>query len=106
MVINFYRGDDHQEKFRFKTFTGNIDDIFFTVKCKNRYPRIKKKLNNGIELIDDWYYITFVPADTEGLDCNIEMEYDIEIITGGKKYTVLKGVFTLEEDITTPDCEV
>lgn len=106
MEIRFYRGDDHQEKFRFKTFTGIIEELYFTVKCKNKYPRIKKKLGNGIELIDDWYYITFLPSDTDKLLCDLEMEYDIEIITSGKKYTVQKGTFILEEDITTPDCEV
>ena len=106
MDIRFYRGDDHQEKFRFKTFTGTIEDMFFTVKCKNKYPRIKKRLGEGIELKDDWYYLTFLPSDTDKLDCNLEMKYDIEIITEGKKYTVQKGSFILEEDVTTPDCEV
>jgi hypothetical protein len=106
MNISFFRGDDHQEKFRFKTFAGNVEELYFTVKCKNKYPRIKKKIGNGIELIEGWYYITFLPSDTDNLSCDLEMEYDIEIVTGGKKYTVQKGTFTLEEDITTPDCEV
>ena len=106
MNISFFRGDDHQEKFRFKTFSGTIDDMFFTVKCKNRYSRIKKKLGEGIELIDGWYYLTFLPSDTDKLTPDLEMEYDIEIITEGKKFTVLKGDFVIEEDITTPDCEV
>lgn len=106
MNISFLRGDDHQEKFRFKNFTGTIEQVFFTVKCINKYPRIKKKLGNGIELIDGWYYITFLPEDTDGLDCSLEMVFDIQIITDGKKYTVEKGTFVLEEDITTPDCEV
>lgn len=106
MDIKFYRGDDHQEKFRFVNFTGTIEEIFFTVKCANKYPRIKKRLGEGIELIDGWYYLTFVPSDTDGLDCNVQMQYDIQIIVGGKKFTVQKGSFTLEEDITTPECEV
>lgn len=106
MKIKFYRGDDHQEKFRFKTFTGTIENMFFTVKCADKCPRIKKRLGDGIELIEGWYYLTFLPSDTNDLMCNLEMEYDIEIITGGKKFTVQKGIFVLEEDITTPDCEV
>ena len=107
MEISFIRGDNHQERFRFKDFTGTVDDLFFTVKCKNRYIRIKKRLNDGINLNDDsWYYINFEPADTDNLPCDIEMEYDIQIITSGEKYTVQKGAFVLEEDITTPDCEV
>lgn len=106
MGISFLRGDDHQERFRFKTFTGTIEQIFFTVKCINGCPKIKKKLGNGIEFIEGWYYITFVPEDTDGFECSLKMFYDIEIITNGKKYTVKKGAFSLEEDITTPDCEV
>lgn len=106
MEIRFYRGDNHQEKFRFKTFTGTIDKIYFTVKCVNKYPKIQKRLGDGIELIDGWYYITFLPSDTDKLSCDLKMEYDIEIIVSGKKYTVQKGSFILEEDVTTPDCEV
>ena len=106
MNISFIRGDDHLERFRFKTFTGPIDDMFFTVKCKNKYPRIKKRLGEGIELIDGWYCLTFIPSDTDNLSCDLEMVYDIEIITEGEKYTVQKGSFILEEDVTTPDCEV
>lgn len=106
MEIKFFRGDNHQEKFKFKTFTGAIKEIFFTVKCENGYPRIKKRLNKGIELIDNWYYITFLPSDTDNLPCDVGMKYDIEIIVGDEKYTVQKGDFILEEDVTTPDCEV
>ena len=104
--IEFYRGDNHQLKFKFTTFTGVIDEIYFTVKCEQKYPRIKKKLKNGIELIGEWYYLNFEPKDTEGIDCSFKMKYDIEILTEGKKYTVQKGDFVLLEDITTPDCEV
>ena len=106
MTIEFFRGDDHQEKFKFKTFTGVIDEIYFTVKCEHKYPRIKKKLKDGIEFVDGWYYLTFIPSDTECIDCNLKMQYDIQIITNGKKYTVQKGEFVLLEDVTTPDCEV
>lgn len=104
--IEFYRGDNHQVKFQFKSFTGKIDEMYFTVKCEQKYPRVKKCLGNGIELIDDWYNVFFVPEDTDGIDCSLTMKYDIQIITGGKKFTVQTGEFNLLEDITTPDCEV
>lgn len=106
MFISFFRGNSHQEKFRFKSFTGKVDNIFFTVKCAEKKVRIKKKLNDGIELIDGWYYLKFVPSDTDELECNERMDYDITIIVRGEKYTVQKGVFLLKENITTPDCEV
>lgn len=105
MEIKFIRGDNHQIRFRFTNYDSGIEKMFLTVKCKNKYPRIKKKLNESIFYNDGWYYVEFLPKDTENLECG-EMEYDIEIVTGGKKYTVLKDRFVLEEDITTPDCEV
>lgn len=106
MEIQFFRGDNKQVKFRFKNFTGKVDEVFFTVKCENKIPRIKKKLNNGIELADGWFCINFEPTDTDELECNQRMKYDIEIIFEGKKYTVQTGRFILKEDVTTPDCEV
>lgn len=106
MDISFYRGDNHKVRFKFKNFTGTIDNVFFTVKCANKYPRIKKKLNEGITLGDDGYYcIEFLPEDTDKLDCTLKMVYDIEIIVKGEKKTVAKGDFILMEDVTTPDCE-
>lgn len=106
MDITFYRGDHHKTKFKFKNFTGKIEKMFFTVKCKNKYPRIKKNLDNGITLMNDGYYcISFTPKDTNELACDLEMKYDIEIITGGEIKTVAVGNFILKEDVTTPDCE-
>lgn len=106
MNISFYRGDNHKVRFKFKSFTGTIEDMFFTVKCKNKYPRIKKRLNDGITQDGEWYCIVFKPEDTDKLSCDLEMTYDIQIIFEGEKYTIQKGNFVLEEDITTPDCEV
>lgn len=107
MMINFYRGDDYTERIRFKNFTGPIEDMFFTVKDTNKSPVIKKRLNKGIELSEEgWYHIDFLPEDTDDLKPKVTMNFDIEIITNGKKHTVEKGTFILDEDITTPDCEV
>jgi hypothetical protein len=106
MEISFTRGDTHKEKFRFKTYTGSVDNMFFTVKCENKYIRVTKKLGQGIELIDGWYHLTFKPEDTDGIDCSLNMKYDIEIIVQGEKYTIQKGNFLLDEDVTTPECEV
>ena len=106
MIINFMRGDNHQVKFKFKTFTGSIDKMYFTVKCERKIVRVAKKLNEGIELVDGYYVITFVPEDTNELMCGIDMIYDIEIIVNGEKYTIAKDKFILEEDVTTPAEEV
>ena len=106
MEISFIRGDNHQIRFRLTNFEGAIENMFLTVKCQNKYTRIVKKLNDGITYSDGWFHTEFLPSDTDGLDCSLNMEYDIQIITGGKKYTVLKDKFVLTEDITTPECEV
>lgn len=106
MKISFFRGDDHEVKFRFPNFNGTIEMIYLTVKCSEKTTRLQKKLGDGIELVDNYYVVTFVPDDTNNLPCYLKMTYDIEIITGGKKYTVLKDEFEIEEDITLPKDEV
>lgn len=106
MDIRFFRGDDHKVRFKFKNFTGPIEKMYFTVKCTNGRPRIQKKLHNGISEDNGIYCIEISPSDTDNLPCTLDMVYDIEIITGGEKKTVAKGAFNIEEDVTTPDCEV
>ena len=106
MTIKFVRGNDHEVRFRFKTFTGKIEKMYLTVKCSKKYKRLQKTLGNGIELIEGWYVITFVPADTNGIDCSLDMIYDIEIIVGGKRKTIKKDKFILIEEVTSPEDEV
>lgn len=106
MQISFFRGDDHQVRFNFKDKSVNPEKVFFTVKCEKGIVRMQKQLNQGITFEEGYYYITFIPADTEKLSCELNMTYDIQIIVQGKKYTVAKDDFIIEEDITTPDCEV
>lgn len=106
MEIKFFRGDDHLVKFKFKTYTGPIDKIYFTVKDENREVRLHKWLGNGISKEDDYYVITFIPKDTDDLPYWLKLTYDIQIEIEGKKYTIAKDKFTLEEDITRPAEEV
>lgn len=106
MKISFFRGDNHEVKFRFPNFNGTIDKIYLTVKCSEKKTRLQKKLNDGIKLEDNYYVATFVPEDTNDLPCYLKMVYDIEIITGGKKYTVIKDEFEIQEDVTLPENEV
>lgn len=106
MIIKFFRGNDHEVKFRFKNFTGTIEKMYFTVKCAAGKVRLQKTIGNGIEKVDDWYVITFVPADTNDIQCYLKMFYDIEIVVGGKVKTVAKNSFVLEEKVTRPEDEV
>lgn len=106
MTIKFFKGNDHQTKFRFPNFNGKIDDVYFTVKCLKGTKRLQKKLNNGIKFEDGYYIITFVPNDTKNIICELNMDYDIKIITGGKRYTVIKDKFVIEDVVTQIEDEV
>ena len=106
MVIKFYRGDDHSVKFRFLNFNGTIDEIYFTIKNQKKETILHKRLKDGIDIVDDYYVINFVPNDTDNIDIYLEMEYDIQIVVDNKKYTIAKNKFILDEDITTPENEV
>lgn len=106
MEIKFFRGNNHKARFRFTKFTGKPEKMYFTVKCSQKYKRLQKTLGDGIELIDGWYVITFVPEDTNDIDCSLEMTYDIEIIVDGEVYTIEKNAFTLQEENTRPEDEV
>ena len=100
MDIKFFRGDFHQTKFRFKSYKGPIDKMYFTVKDSNRQVQLTKKLNDGITKEGDWYIITFLPEDTNELPYWLDMIYDIEIFIGETKpITVVKAAFDLEEDV-------
>lgn len=106
MEIKLFRGNDHQVKFKFKNFTGTIDKMYFTVKCSSGKRRLQKKLDDGIAKENEWYVITFVPKDTNDLECYLKMTYDIEIVVEGKTYTVVKDRFVLDEEVTRPEDEV
>lgn len=106
MEIKFFRGDYHQTKFKFKTYKGPIDKMYFTVKCEERVVRIAKKLDDGITKDGDYYVITFEPEDTNNLPGGITMVYDIEIFVNDKPFTICKDKFTIDEDVTRPSEEV
>lgn len=106
MEIKFFRGDDHQVRFRFTKYKGSIEKMYFTVKDNLREVVLAKTLGKGIEFDGEWYTITFVPDDTDDLQFWMELTYDIQIIVQGKKHTIKKDMFTLEEDITRPAEEV
>lgn len=104
--IEFFRGNYHETRFKFKTFTGIPEMIYFTVRCEKRYKRLHKRLGKGIEQVGDWFVITFLPEDTNDIDCSLEMTYDIEIVVDDKPFTIKKDKFKLLEEDTRPEDEV
>lgn len=60
----------------------------------------QKSLGDGISKVSNGKYrIRIAPEDTENLEVGNYL-YDLEIGLNGDKFTLLKGILTLEEDIT------
>lgn len=107
----FIRGDTKRlNKFRPTDLNGevlnltNLDNIYFTMKNASGVAKVKKSINNGIDLGDDGYYhITLEAEDTEEL--NLETyQYDIELVLNLSPnfvQTLINGEITLTQDITT-----
>lgn len=106
MDIKFFRGNDHQVKFKFKTFTGTPENIVFAVKSLTNEKLIVKKLNEGITKDDEWYVITFIPEDTTDINYDLKMKYAIKVIVDGKQYTAQRGKFILDDEVIRPADEV
>lgn len=107
MDFEFIRGDTFQFKFQIKDKSGEIleldtgIEIYFTVK-KNRNSKtiaIQKKLNNGIELKDGFYYVRIDADDTSKLAYGT-YNYDIEFKQGDIVKTITLGTITLTDEIT------
>lgn len=96
MTIKFYKGDSHETSFRFKSYDGEVDNVFFTVKDLNKNIKISKELGKGITLEDGWYHIYFEPKDTENLKCE-KMIFIIKINIKGSIFTVHTDKFDLDE---------
>lgn len=110
--IAYVKGDSHQIQV---TDVGEIDRMYMTVKCPSNLVRIQKRYykdpeagtTEGIELQEDGSYtITLEPHDTDNLKCSIKYNYDIEIIVGKAKATIVKGKITLDEEYTCCGNEV
>lgn len=104
--FEYVKGDSHQILVE---DVGEVDRMYMTVKCPSGLVRIQKKYyrdpeegkTEGIELQEDGsYLITLEPQDSDNLKCSLKYNYDIQIIVGKVKATIVKGKLTLEEEIT------
>lgn len=102
--IKFIKGDDHVVEYEVEGFD-QIEKAYLTVKCVERIARIKKNIKDGIKIMGNIIQVTFTPEDTNDIPWHLDMIYDLEVISEGKKRTIIKDKFTLEEDITTPEDE-
>jgi hypothetical protein len=108
MRIKFIRGDTERIKFELTDVNGNelilspTTEIRFSVKRNFRETLVlfQKKLNDGIEYIDNYFVITIRAIDTEGLEPSTYM-YDLEIRDGEEVKTLAIDELILLPDITT-----
>jgi len=83
-------------------FTQDLESAYFT--CKSSYDEeqavFQKDLNVGISKVATGQYVVRVaPTDTEGVVPG-KYYYDFEIGVNSDIFTVLKGVLTIENDVT------
>ena len=103
--IEYTKGDSHQIQV---TDVGEIDRMYMTVKISNLvkiqktyYADERAGTSQGIERQEDGsYIITLDPGDTNNLKIDTDYKYDIEIIVGKVKATIIKGKIRLTEEIT------
>ena len=110
--IAYVKGDSHQVQV---TEVGEVDRMYMTVKCPSNLVRIQKRYyldpragtSDGIELLEDGsYLITLESSDTDNLKSKTKYNYDIEVIVGKVKATIVKGTIELEEEYTCKREEV
>ena len=83
-------------------FDQDLDACFFSVRkdYNNTENVFQKSIGNGIEKVEAGKYrVRIAPYDTESLEPGIYY-YDCEIGLNGDYFTLLKGSFNIEPDIT------
>lgn len=102
MNLTVTRGDTHAFAVEIEGLTGDLTSAYFTVK-KNKDDTnslLQKSLADGITKVDSTHYrVRIAPHDTANLEPD-NYYYDLVIYVNGDIYTLLKGVFKLEYDIT------
>ena len=110
--FNFVKGDSYSRGFIVDNFPLSITQMYFTVKEKSsdRNFVIQKRLNQGIIKDTDTanrYILSIDPSDTDDLKVNTNYVFDIEIIAGSYKKTIIGGNLKLDDwDITSKKNEV
>lgn len=104
--LEFTRGDTFSFGVRLYELGQELDGAKFT--CKQNFddesPLFQKTLNNGVTLekidLDDYIYkVRVAPGDTQSLNPG-KYYYDFQIEVNGDIFTILKGVLTLEFDVS------
>lgn len=99
--IRMPRGDTISFGLEFDGLDQDLDTAYFT--CRRNHtesPVFQKSLDHGITKQEVGKYVVRVaPEDTEQLEAG-KYYYDLEIGVNGDRFTILKGVLELEQDMT------
>lgn len=111
-MIEIIRGDTLPLCFTRKdkdgeTITTLPDKVYFSVKknYKTEDTIIQKTLDDITIDADSVYHFVIEPSDTDALKYD-DYVYDIEVITGTYKQTIVRGIFRITEEVTFADNEV
>lgn len=99
--VTMARGDTMSFGMEIEGLDQDLDTAYFT--CRKNHteaPVFQKSLGNGITKVgDNQYTVRIAPDDTESLEAG-KYYYDLEIGVNGDKFTILKGILELEQDVT------
>ena len=99
--VTMARGDTVSFGMEIEGLDQDLDTAFLT--CRKNFteaPVFQKSLGDGITKQDTGLYVVRIaPGDTEGLQVG-KYYYDLELGVNGDKFTILKGILEIEQDVT------
>lgn len=110
--FEFYRGDTYSRNIVLENVRVPIDEMYFTVRSNDKAKvLVQKKLKKGLEIVskEDMTYkilLTVEAIDTDDMQADFEYFYDLELISGARKRTILEGTVILATDYTRTRNEV
>lgn len=102
----WFRGDTCEKMINISGWDKEITQMYFTMKKeeKDKDTVLQKKLGNGITKVTndeiESYLLVINATDTDDLLTDYGYVFDIEIVSGSIKRTIVKGTITLTTDIT------
>lgn len=110
--FEFYRGDTFTRNIVLENVRFPLDELYFTIRSTDKAKIVvQKKLGKGLEVVshtDTTYRVllTIDSTDTDGMMTDFEYFYDLELISGRQKKTILEGTIVLATDYTRTRNEV
>lgn len=96
------KGDTFSFAIEFEGLDQELTNIYFSCKeeTSSRVYIFQKSLNNGVTKINNsTYRVRVAPEDTKNIESGSYF-YDLQISANGDVFTILKGKFIVEYEIT------